>query len=79
MMRAKCHGLGCADGCRQADRVALLGQWIAELEAMPEADRQAAVDARSAEVDATPLTEDGGLVHFTWRGETASVIGRERG
>ncbi len=49
------------------------GQWIAELEAMPEADRQAQVDARSAEVESTPLTEDGGLVHFTWRGEAEDV------
>ncbi len=49
------------------------GEWIAELEAMPEAERQAAVDARSAETESTPLTEDGSLVHFVWRGEAEDV------
>ncbi len=57
-----------------ADRLkGAFGQWIAKLEAMPEAERQAQVDARSAEVKSTPLTEDGGLVHFTWRGEAEDV------
>ncbi len=50
-----------------------LGQWIANLETLPEAERQAAVDARSAEVEATPLFEDDGLVHFVLRGEFEDV------
>ncbi len=45
------------------------GQWIASVEAMPETERQAAVDARSAEVESTPLFEGDGLVHFLWRGK----------
>ena len=49
------------------------GRWIAELEALPEAERQATVDARSAEVEATPLHGEGGLVHFVWRGQAEDV------
>jgi len=57
-----------------ADRLkGAFGRWIASLEAMPEAERQAAVDARSNEVEATPLHEDNGLVHFVWRGQAEDV------
>ncbi len=57
-----------------ADRLkGAFGQWIADLEAMPEAERRAAVDARSAEASAPPLVEEGGLVHFVWRGQAEDV------
>ncbi len=57
-----------------ADRLkGAFGKWVAELEAMPEAERQAAVDARSAEVEGSPLYEGDGLVHFVWRGEAEDV------
>ncbi|MEM7351270.1 MAG: PQQ-binding-like beta-propeller repeat protein [Acidobacteriota bacterium] len=49
------------------------GQWIAALEALPEGQRQAEVDKRSTEVEATPLHDEGGLVHFVWRGEADDV------
>jgi outer membrane protein assembly factor BamB len=49
------------------------GQWVASVEALPEAERQAAVDARFATVETTPLLGEGGLVHLVWRGEAEDV------
>ncbi len=49
------------------------GRWVAGVDAMPEAERQTAVDARLAEVAATPMFEDDALVHFVWRGEAEDV------
>ncbi len=57
-----------------ADRLkGAFGEWVASVEAMPEAERQAAVDARSAEVEASPLHGENGLVHFVWRGQAEDV------
>ena len=57
-----------------ADRLkGAFGKWVASVEALPEAERQAAVDAKSAEASASPLHEDGGLTHFVWRGEAEDV------
>jgi enterochelin esterase-like enzyme/outer membrane protein assembly factor BamB len=49
------------------------GQWVASTEALPEAERQAAVDTRFAAVETTPLLGEGGLVHLVWRGEAEDV------
>jgi enterochelin esterase-like enzyme/outer membrane protein assembly factor BamB len=49
------------------------GQWVASVEALPEAERQAAVDSRFAEVETTPLVGKGGLAHLVWRGEAEDV------
>jgi len=52
------------------------GQWIASLEALPESERQAAVDTRFAAVETTPLLDDDGLVHLVWKGEAQDVGAR---
>jgi enterochelin esterase-like enzyme/outer membrane protein assembly factor BamB len=49
------------------------GQWIASLEALPESERQAAVDTRFATIETTPLVGEGGLAHMVWRGEAEDV------
>ena len=49
------------------------GKWIAALEAMPEAERQAVVDSRAAGVEATPVLEGDNLAHFVWRGQAEDV------
>ena len=57
----------------ESDRLqGAFGSWIAELEAMSEGERQAAVDRRFAELEATPILE-GDLAHFVWRGEAEDV------
>ena len=50
-----------------------LGEWAESLLEMPEDERQAAVDKRFANIEASPLFEDGGLAHFYWRGEAEDV------
>jgi enterochelin esterase-like enzyme/outer membrane protein assembly factor BamB len=50
-----------------------LGQWLASIEALPETDRQKAVDKRFAEVETTPIFGKDGLVHLLWRGEAEDV------
>jgi enterochelin esterase-like enzyme len=58
----------------QADRLkGEFGQWIASIEALPESERQTAVDQRFATVETTPLVDDGGLAHLVWRGEAEDV------
>ncbi|MEM7351271.1 MAG: PQQ-binding-like beta-propeller repeat protein [Acidobacteriota bacterium] len=54
------------------DQSSAFGRWIASVEAMPEAERQAAVDTWSTEQAATPIVE-GDLAHFIWRGEAKDV------
>ena len=49
------------------------GQWIASLEALPESERQAAVDTRFTTIETTPLFGEDGLVHLVWRGEADDV------
>jgi hypothetical protein len=49
------------------------GQWIASVEALPEAERQAAVDRRFEAIETTPLIGEGGLAHLVWRGEAEDV------
>ncbi len=48
-------------------------EWVDQVMAMPEGERQAAVDTRFEDVDGGPLFEDGGIVHFYWRGEAEDV------
>jgi enterochelin esterase-like enzyme len=50
-----------------------LGKWAESLSEMPESERQAAVDSRFADVETSPMFEDGGLAHFFWRGEAEDV------
>jgi enterochelin esterase-like enzyme/outer membrane protein assembly factor BamB len=50
-----------------------MAMWVAALLELPEAERQAAVDKRFAPVEASPIFEDGGIVHFFWRGEAEDV------
>jgi enterochelin esterase-like enzyme/outer membrane protein assembly factor BamB len=49
------------------------GAWVAATEALPESERQAAVESRFAELEETPIVDDGGLVHLVWRGEADDV------
>jgi outer membrane protein assembly factor BamB len=49
------------------------GQWVASLEALPEVERQAAVDTRFATIETTPLLDEDGLAHLVWRGEADDV------
>ena len=49
------------------------GAWVASVEALPIGERASAVERRFAEVETTPLIEDGGLVHVVWRGEAEDV------
>jgi outer membrane protein assembly factor BamB len=49
------------------------GRWVASIEALPESERQAAVDARFDSIETTPLYEEDGLVHLVWRGEAEDV------
>lgn len=54
----------------------LLGEletWVAATLELPESERQAAVDARFPEGTRSPLFEDGGIVHFFWRGDAEDV------
>ena len=57
----------------ESDRLhGAFGSWIAEVEAMAESERQAAVDSRFAELEGTPILE-GNLAHFVWRGQAEDV------
>jgi outer membrane protein assembly factor BamB/enterochelin esterase-like enzyme len=49
------------------------GKWVASIEALPESERQAAVDTRFATIETTPLVGEGGLAHLVWRGEAEDV------
>jgi outer membrane protein assembly factor BamB/enterochelin esterase-like enzyme len=49
------------------------GHWVASLEALPESERQAAVDTRFAAIETAPLLGESGLVHLVWRGEAEDV------
>jgi outer membrane protein assembly factor BamB/enterochelin esterase-like enzyme len=49
------------------------GQWVASVEALPESERQAAVNTRLATIETTPLLGEGGLAHLIWRGEADDV------
>ena len=49
------------------------GTWIASVEALPGSERQAAVDARFATVETTPIFGEDGLVHLVWRGDAQDV------
>jgi outer membrane protein assembly factor BamB/enterochelin esterase-like enzyme len=49
------------------------GTWVASVEALPESERQAAVESRFAAVESTPLIGDDGLVHLVWRGDAEDV------
>jgi enterochelin esterase-like enzyme len=49
------------------------GQWLAGVEALPEAERRAAVESRFATVETTPLFDEGGVVHVVWRGKAEDV------
>ena len=49
------------------------GRWVAEVEAAPEAERAAAVEARMAAAETTPIVEEGGWTHFVWRGPAEDV------
>ncbi len=54
----------------------LLGElksWAVATLELPESARQAAVDARFADIEASPFFEDGGIAHFFWRGEAEDV------
>ena len=52
------------------------GRWVASLEALPEPERQAAVDTRFATIETTPLLDKDGLAHLVWRGEADDVAVR---
>ena len=49
------------------------GKWVASVQKMPEASRQAAVDQRLAEAKATPLIEERKLAHVVWKGKAQDV------
>ena len=49
------------------------GGFVKELEAMPEADRQAKVDAYFGNVSSTPITEADGSAHIIYRGDAEDV------
>jgi enterochelin esterase-like enzyme/outer membrane protein assembly factor BamB len=49
------------------------GQWVASIEALPDSERQAAVDARFDSIETTPLFGEDDLVHLVWRGEAEDV------
>ena len=49
------------------------GKWVASVEKLPEAKRQAAVDRRFAEVAVTPLVEGQSLAHVVWKGKAKDV------
>jgi outer membrane protein assembly factor BamB len=53
------------------------GRWVAEVEALPAAERQAAVQKRLASVVRTPVVEADGLTHFLWQGKAqdAGLLG----
>jgi enterochelin esterase-like enzyme/outer membrane protein assembly factor BamB len=53
------------------------GRWVATVEALPEVERAAEVEAGFPDEKTTPLFEDGGLVHFVWRegGDDVAVLG----
>lgn len=53
--------------------VGTFGAFIKELEAKPEGERQAAVDAYFADVEQTPIVEAGGEVHVIHRGPEPEV------
>ncbi|MEM8930169.1 MAG: PQQ-binding-like beta-propeller repeat protein [Acidobacteriota bacterium] len=58
-----------------ADRPVLVGafgQWVGEVQALPEGERQAAVDAFFADVESTPIVE-GSWAHIVHRGATDDV------
>lgn len=61
----------------EADPAAhLLGElkkWAVATLELPESERQAAVDARFAGIEASPFFEEGGIAHFFWRGEAEDV------
>ncbi len=57
-----------------ADRIkGSFGSWVESVEALPEAERQAAVDSRFAKIESTPIGEENGLAHFVWRGSAEDV------
>jgi outer membrane protein assembly factor BamB/enterochelin esterase-like enzyme len=49
------------------------GAFVGKLRGMDRDARQAAVDDRFAGTVSTPIVEDGGLVHFVWRGAAEDV------
>ncbi len=56
-----------------SDRIkGAFGGWVESLEVLAEAERQAAVDSRFVEIEATPIRE-GKLAHFVWRGQAEDV------
>lgn len=50
-----------------------LKKWVAATLELPESERQAAVDKRFANIEASPFFEDGGIAHFFYRGEAEDV------
>jgi outer membrane protein assembly factor BamB len=50
-----------------------MAAWLDSVLALPEAERQAAVDERFADVESSPIFEEGGIAHFFWRGEAEDV------
>ncbi len=58
----------------RSDRIkGALGAWIESVEALAEAERQAAVEARFATIESAPITEENGVTHFVWRGDAEDV------
>lgn len=54
----------------------LLGElktWVVSTLELPESERQAAVDARFGNIEASPFFEEGGIAHFFYRGEAEDV------
>ncbi len=47
--------------------------WVSSVLELPEGERQAAVDARFEGIETSPLFEDGGVVHFYYRGDVEDV------
>ncbi len=47
--------------------------WVSSVLELPEGERQAAVNARFEGVETSPLFDDGGMVHFYYRGEAEDV------
>ena len=76
--RAPQHAEGDADIDSTGHLLGELKQWVEATLELPESERQAAVDARFADIEASPFFEDEGITHFFYRGEAEDVgLGNE--
>lgn len=67
------HAEGEGEGNSTGHLLGELKSWAAATLELPESARQAAVDARFADIEASPFFENGGIAHFFYRGEAEDV------